>query len=365
MIPAKATHEQLKRHNRQILLRAVVSGLANSRASLAQITGLAKPTVSDLIAELLQEGFLIEGEFGEAGETGGKRPRLLEFAPDARQIIGASIGAAGVTAVLTNLDGDISAAHHADLRGATGEAALAVLEHALNGLIAQLDAPLLCIGVGVAGVVDSANGVVVESGMLGWRDRAIVPTLEKHFAAPVHVGNITELATRAQAAGSSPSQRLVTLFINGGVEFGMVLDGVHSFGSDIGAIDALGTGVQPLSALMSLAPNLKPHLPDHVSVGYHARFGDPDALRVIDEHARGLAHALKWVIGLLRPDRITLVGPMADYGAPFLDRLRGALAAHVPSGWLDAAEISLVDADYYMSASGAVVLALQKELGIP
>ena len=56
---------------------------------------------------------------------------------------------------------------------------------------------------------------------------------------------------------------------------------------------------------------------------------------------------------------------MADYGAPFLERLRAALAAHVPSGWLDAAEISLVNADYYMSASGAVVLALQKELGIP
>lgn len=364
MIPAKATHEQLKRHNRQLLLRAVVSGLASSRAALAQLTGLAKPTVSDLIAQLLDEGFLIEGEFGEAGETGGKRPRLLEFVPDARQIIGASIGAEGVTAVLANLNGDISAAHRAELRGATGDAALDVLQQALNGLIAQLDAPLLCIGVGVAGIVDTGRGVVVESDTLQWRDRAIVPILEAQFGVPVYAGNITEMATRAQANSSSPSQRLVTLFINGGVEFGMVLDGAHSFGSDIGAIDASGTGIQPLASLMSLAPYTKPHLPDHVAVGYYARAGDPDALRIVEEHARGLSHALKWVIGLLRPDRITLVGPVADYGELFLERLRDALSTQVPTGWLDSADISLVNADYYMSASGAVVLALQKELGM-
>lgn len=364
MIPAKATHEQLKRHNRQLLLRAVVSGLANSRASLAQFTGLAKPTVSDLIAELLSEGLLAEGEFGEAGETGGKRPRLLEFLPNARQIIGASINADNVTAVLANLSGEVNAVHRAELRGATGSAAMSILEHAINGLIAQLDAQLLCIGIGVAGIVDTHHGVVIESSVLDWYNFPLVTPLEACFGVPVYIGNMTELATRVQAAALPDPERLVTLLINGGVEFGMVLDGAHSFGSEIGALELAGTGHQTLAALLSLAPHVKLHLPDPVAVGYHARLGDADALRIIDQHARSLAQALKWVIGLLRPDHITLVGPVVDYGELFLKHVQDALKVQLPAGWLDSVTISLVTADH-LSANGAVTLAIQKEMGIP
>lgn len=363
MIPAKATHEQLKRHNRQLLLRAVVSGLAKSRAALAQFTGLAKPTVSDLIAELMSEGFLVEGEFGEAGGAGGKRPRLLEFVPDSRQIIGASVTTDGVTAVLANLSGEISAAHHAELYGADSDAAMDILQYAIQGLIAQLDAPLLCVGVGVAGIIDTARGRVIESSTLGWRDRPIADPLSARFDAPVYIGNTTELATRAQASALPNPQRLVTLLIDGGVEIGMVLDGTHSFGSDIGALMPLTEGARSLATLMDFTPYATSRLPNHVAVGYHARRGDSEAQRIINNHASSLAQALKWVIGLLRPDHITLAGPIADYGTPFLDQLRQALGTQVPDGWLEAVTLSLVPVDH-LSANGAVALAIEKELGI-
>ena len=81
MKPKKATREQLKRHNRQLLLRAVYYDLADNRAALAQMTGLAKPTVSDLIAELMEEGLLEEGGLGESTDIGGKRPTLIKFVP--------------------------------------------------------------------------------------------------------------------------------------------------------------------------------------------------------------------------------------------------------------------------------------------
>src|SRR5258707_4724198 len=54
----KATHGQLRHKNRQLLLRAIYTGLASSRAELAQETGLAKPTVGDVIGALITEGFL-------------------------------------------------------------------------------------------------------------------------------------------------------------------------------------------------------------------------------------------------------------------------------------------------------------------
>lgn len=363
LLTAKATHEQLKRHNRQLLLRAVVSGLAKSRASLAQFTGLAKPTVSDLIAELMNEGFLVEGEFGEAGEAGGKRPRLLEFVPNARQIIGVSISADGVTALLSNLAGEISAAHHAELRGATGDAAMRILQNAINGLVAQLDAPLLCVGVGVAGIIDAPRGQVIESGTLGWQERAITEPLEAALGAPVYIGNTTELATRAQTASLDSPQRLVSLLIDGGVEIGMVLDSAHSFGSDIGGLMPFSKDVHSLASLMNFAPLATTYMPDHITVGYRARCGDEEAQRIITQQAETLSQALKWVIGLLRPDHITLVGPIADYGATFVDELRRVLKKQLPAGWLEAVTLSLVPVDH-LSANGAVALAIEKELGI-
>src|SRR4051812_9344120 len=98
----KATHGQLRRENRQLVLRAVYSGLANSRADLAHETGLAKPTVSDLISMLLDEGYLVETGFGQSTDEGGKRPRLLEFVPESRHIIGLSLKAEQVFGVLAN-----------------------------------------------------------------------------------------------------------------------------------------------------------------------------------------------------------------------------------------------------------------------
>ncbi|MEP7293221.1 MAG: helix-turn-helix domain-containing protein, partial [Chloroflexota bacterium] len=164
----KATREQIRQHNRQLLLRAVYTGLADNRAALAAETGLAKPTVSDLIGELLEDGLLVESGRGESTDSGGKRPTLIKFVPNARQVIGVSLDNGRVFAVLSNLAGQVIAQHYDELENAQGEEAAAMLTDVINGLVAQLDAPLLCIGVGVPGVVDVSNGVIADSQPLGW-----------------------------------------------------------------------------------------------------------------------------------------------------------------------------------------------------
>jgi DNA-binding IclR family transcriptional regulator len=54
----KATRTQLRRHNRLLILRAIYAGEADNRAALAQATGLAKPTVSELVTELIESGLV-------------------------------------------------------------------------------------------------------------------------------------------------------------------------------------------------------------------------------------------------------------------------------------------------------------------
>ena len=107
MSSQKATRSQVRQYNQQLVLRLVYSGQADNRAALAQKSGLTKPAVSNLVADLIDEGLLEEGGYGDSTESGGKRPRLLKFVSEARQAIGVSINYDRFIGMLTNLDGQV------------------------------------------------------------------------------------------------------------------------------------------------------------------------------------------------------------------------------------------------------------------
>lgn len=380
MASGKATHEQLKRHNWQLLLRAVYSGSVNNRAALAQATGLAKPTVSDLISELIAEGFLEEGGTGESTESGGKRPRLLEFRPQARQVIGVSVDAHVIAAVLSNLSGQIMAQHMADVGR---QDLLVLIEGVINGLVAQLDAPLLCISVGVPGLVDKARGIVEMSSVLGWRDVPLAEHLSAKYDVPVYIGNNTELAALSQiafaAASSTQSNHarsLVTVLMNDSVEVGIALDGIaYHGGSDIGCLRLAGTerldsllGWQAVHARAIELIEPDSHLANsplnYLYIRHAADHNDKAALKLYDELAGHLAQVFAWVIGLLRPDRVSLVGPIADLGDKLMRLIASKVEYILLPELVSHVRFSLADDAQRLSAHGAVAQALRNELGI-
>lgn len=379
----KATHEQLKRHNRQLLLRAVYHGLADNRAALAQLTGLARPTVSSLVSEIIVEGLLSERGRGPAKEGGGKRPRLLEFVPDAKQVIGVAVEQDCVLGVLSNLAGKISAHHWTELGAA--EDALVLVREVINGLMAQLDAPLLCLGVGVPGTVDGHSGTVRRSDWLGWHQLPLASLLSERYAVPAYVGNRTELCALAQFAfgrnGETRPRQLVTVLVNHGVEVGVTLEGgSYHYGSDISSLrlsGAAGAGSERLDALLSWEATqrrimeLRQGYPEsllpvgglsYMHLRYSAARGDAAALELYGELAAKFAKVIAWVVSLLQPDHLSLAGPIVDLGDGFLDRLVQETAAELSPGRLDSVTFSLASDN--LGATGAVALALQRELAI-
>lgn len=372
----KATHEQLRRHNRQLLLRALYQRRAGSRAGLAQATGLTKPTVSSLTAELIEEGLIRERGRGPASESGGKRPRLIEFRPEARQVIGVSVDHDGVHAVLTDLAGQASARH----RVATDEERpLDAVTGAIDGLRAQLDAPLACIGVGVPGEVDAVAGVVRTSARMGWRDLAVAPPLSERYGVPVHMAQGTELCALAQyafgAGRRSGPQRLVTLLVSHGVEIGVTLEGgsVH-YGGDLSAV--MSPRLEPGGGRTTLAEQVRswgeqasagegdPQAPpDYLALRYAAANGDASAVERVEALAQRLGPLVAWTVALLRPDQLTLAGPVVDLGEDVLARVRDAAAGWLSDGELRTVEFSLAYTGR-LGPLGAVALALQRELAI-
>ena len=376
----KATKSQVRQHNRQLVLRSVYTEAATSRAALALETGLTKPAVSDLVSQLIEEGLLVEEGLGESTDIGGKRPRLLRFLPDARQVIGVSVNQNSIIGVLINLDGEVIAEHAADLPTTRQDEVITALVEVINGLIAQLHAPLLCLSVGISAIVD-ANGTILHAPRFGWQQVALGDLLAHHYGAPVHVANSSELAALAQYTFGAVKDvsSLVTIMISNSIGMGAVMDGAaHHLGNEIGHLtladsesatlsDVLGWREVRARAVALGHEYSSPFLCDddltYLKIRYAYVNGDPAAQALLTELTRHLARIFAWVIALMRPQHISLAGAIADLGEPFLALAADHTRRLVLPELVDQTAFS-VDDTPNLVAIGAAARSVQLELGL-
>lgn len=370
----KATRQQLKQHNRQLLLRSIYEQPGCSRAALSEETGLAKPTVSDIVSELIDKGFVEEIGQGSSTAGGGKRPTLLRFVPTARQVIGISITDEAVMGCLANLDAAIVARHQLVRSDAP---LLSTIKYVIHALMAQCDAPLLCISVGVPGVVDEEQGVVIASSALAWYAMPLSQTLSTQYKIPVYVSNNTELAARARIMYENRrgTKNLAVLLVNHTVEIGLTFEGSYRHGADLRqvalanqvSINALSHEqvLERLRALLAQHPQsgLSTTLPTYLYLRQAYLEGDRVAHQLVGELAALLAQIYTWIIALARPEEIVLAGQLSDTGQPLLEAVWRSLAVTLPPAMLETVNLSLADRQQ-LTLRGAVVGALHRELGL-
>ena len=77
---SKASLKDMKNHNRRLIVQSIINGQSLSRIALAGETGLAPSTVTSLVAELLEEGALVES--GVTLPSGGRGRKELKVNPD-------------------------------------------------------------------------------------------------------------------------------------------------------------------------------------------------------------------------------------------------------------------------------------------
>src|SRR6195952_107066 len=83
----KVLPEHARSHNRSLVLQTLYRSGQRSRADIARETGLTRVTISDLVAELLSEGLVIELGQRESARP-GKPAVLLDIDRAAFQIVG-------------------------------------------------------------------------------------------------------------------------------------------------------------------------------------------------------------------------------------------------------------------------------------
>ena len=360
--------ELIREINASLVLAELRLGLV-SRTELAKRTGLSLPTVSEIVADLVANGVVEEREVGSSG--GGRRPVLLGLKADAGYVIGIKVTETRVIAVLTDLSAQIvERATETVTDGDVGTVVRAVAK-----VVRRLgkSRQVYGVGVGLAGVIDRASGVVRHATYADWHDVDLADVLAKRIGLPVVVDNdVNTLVANEQwfGAGRGVSD-VAVVSIGRGVGLGMVLDGRLYRGAGGGAGEFGHTKVVadgPLCAcggrgcletvIGEPAILRRTKMQDIEQAAKKARNGDREIAKVFDEVGRVLGTAVGNLVNLLNPKLIVLAGEGTRESDLFLPGFDDALRNAVFDGLQRDLEIVVDDWDDEAWAQGAAGLFL-------
>ncbi len=328
----KATHQQTKQHNRDLVLRTIFAHDSISRAEAARVTRLTRTTVSDVVNGLLTEG-LVE-EIGRGESIGGKSPILLSVAADSRYLIGLSLGQDKFIGAVVNLRGVIREIVEAPVHDDNGEKALQLVYQILDQLTRKKLKPIVGIGVGTPGLVNTREGVVVNAVNLEWQDLPLGQLLEKKYKLPVSVLNdsqATAIGEYVYGGDHAPDKNLIVVNVKHGIGAGILING-RLFQGDGGGAGEIGHIVmrengdlcrcgkrgclETIASARAVVLEMKMNSLEDVISSFQD--GNSKAKAVVENAGHYLGTSLANLIGTFNIQKIVLTGDMTRFGSQWL-----------------------------------------------
>jgi N-acetylglucosamine repressor len=392
----KATQQQTKVHNRHLILRAIYEQGEISRADIARLTGLTRTTVSDAVAELMQEGLVAETGVGPS--AGGKPPILLGVVEDSRYLIGVDLANSEFRGAIINLRGEIRHRFSLSIDEQDGEAALALVYRLIDELVGVAESSILGIGIGTPGLMDARRGVVRTAVNLDWRDLPLGDLLEERYALPVYIANDCQVAALAEltfGVGKDLSN-LVVIKVGRGIGSGLVLGRQLYYGDGFGAgeighmvvepggdlcrcgnhgcLETLASSraivkrvraiaeADPRSLVHRFAPTPAEINTTVVLQAFDA--GDEAVQAVIEEAGCYLGRAVAYLESVLNIHHIVITGSMARFGQALTGPVKRQINEGVLPALANETRIETSDLGQDIVILGAAALLLSHELGL-
>lgn len=135
------------------------------RPEISKETGMTPPTVMKVVQSFVERGILIEA--GEAETTLGRRPMRLAFNPGAALAIGILFEGGEMHTGIVDLSGQVIRNSKIPMAHAFTEDTVPVIVRSIQELTEGIHAPLLGVGLGLPGVVDSAHRIIEFAPLIG------------------------------------------------------------------------------------------------------------------------------------------------------------------------------------------------------
>ncbi|WOV84949.1 ROK family transcriptional regulator [Sporosarcina jeotgali] len=230
----------LRNENKRKVLQRIIDEEPTTRVQISKDLSMSKPTVSSLVGELIEEGWIIETGSGEASSSGGRKPVKLRFNAKNAYCIGIDIGGTGVVLGITDLQGELVNLKEFETQKNLGEKLLVEIKTQVDVMLSEsgIDKQnILGVGVGVPGITNLETGIVVEAPALKWSNYPARKKIEEILSMPVFIDNdvnVSLLGEKWLGKGRHASN-MIYISVGTGIGSGIMLQGNIYRGSNYSA----------------------------------------------------------------------------------------------------------------------------------
>jgi predicted NBD/HSP70 family sugar kinase len=336
----------LRRLNERTVLDTIREQAPVSRAEIARVAGISKPTVSLALRALEEAGLVREAPAaGLSGPTYGAT--FYEPDPNAAGVLGIDIGARYLRMAVADVTGTVRAREDVLTGKPTADGVFAVVAELARRLVKTAGVPGGRIAgaiVGVPGVVEPLTGTIsLAENVPGLEGERVSERLERELSMPVKVLNDVNLAAigeRDEGAGRGV-ESFVFVSVGTGLGAGVIvggelLAGSHGAAGELDLMRPAASGEDPAApAIRAYAAELRGsraagRAPSTVEIFAKARKGEQWALEVVAEVARRVSAHLIPIAAIVDPELIVLGGGIGSNGDLLLAPVSEALAEALP-----------------------------------
>lgn len=357
-----------------------------TRNQISDATGLAIPTVSRIVGELISAGLLKEDR--ETESKSGRPAGLVTIAPNQVYAAGIDLGGSKIAGALV----DLSGAHKAEVSVPTGAHSREGLISSMVGLLDRLLEStgvtrdrVLGVGLGVPGTIDPRTRVLIDATNLHIADWDIEHDLASCIDLPVVAENDANAAALGEHffGAAEHDGDLVFVSVGTGIGAGLLLNG-EVYRGPLGQAGELGHVVIDLAGpscscgrhgcLEAYAGGwavarayAESRKDDETTITAEDVFrladsGDETAREILSKASEVLGLALANLVNTLGVNQIVLGGGMICGHKTFLDSIRSSFLRHIIGEYEGLVSVRSTPLEHQAGVYGACALVLHEAL---
>jgi N-acetylglucosamine repressor len=328
-------HDQdfMKRQNRLTVFGIIKNQHPISRAAIAKQTGMSATTISRIVGELTEQGYILESEQVSTGL--GRKSTLLNLVDASVLSIGIELDSHRISIGIVDLQGNVICSKvYGHSTAESSDNTLKRIGAEVRKLLQQggiEPVRVVGIGVGLPGIVNTDTGIVVFSVQLGWKNVRLAERLKELTGIEVAVDN--ELKVRALAehlkGAAIGSNRTALIGFGNGVGSSLIMEGEIYRGEMNSAGEIGHTTIDPngmlcecgkagclqtyinISSLLSEANKIREiHTIEELFAAKRA--GERWAVHLVDRALMYMSITVNNIVCMYNPDSIILSGELVD-----------------------------------------------------
>lgn len=328
-----ASSETAREINRDIILHTIHRHQPVSRADLARLTGLQASTVSVIVGQLIDEGWVLPGTLGRLPR--GRRPTFVTL-NDKHVMLGIDLRPGKANLALVDINGNLlnretlTFSGSGDLKLDATKAMRQLARSARSVRTASRGKLFDGVGISVSGRVDQETHRILFSPNAPWGQVELYEQFERVLGGTIEMDNAANASLFAERwfGEFRGASNLMTVSVSEGLGTGLLVDGrllrggggmAGEFGhmpfDDAGPLCACGNAGcwETFASNRAALRYYQELVPETHHMSFQqlldlAKVGDIRALRAIDRMTTCLARGLAMLVAGLSPDVIIIVG---------------------------------------------------------